>query len=252
MKEPMRKTSPEGISKLRSYFWKKRWVRASGNTIRDSFKLFLFRLSPVLLAKYLYRTLMGKPLLLKNPQTFDEKLFWIMLNWRHPLKTKCADKYGMREYATEKGYGHLLPELLGVYEKSKDIDFDVLPDRFVLKCTHGCGFNIFCEDKSSLDKAETGRLLDRWLKIDYSGKYGEIHYSGIRPLIICEPFLLDSIRSLPLDYKIHCFNGKAYFTTVCSERQLDGGGTKYDHYDLAWENLLPFSKSGLRLERRVL
>jgi hypothetical protein len=217
----------------------------SYQAVRGGMLALLYRLSPELLAHYRFRMETGRPLDLKNPRTFDEKLLWLMLFWTNPLKTQCADKYAMRTYVQGQGYGHLLTELLGVYERGSEIDFDPLPDRFVLKCTHGCGFNIICKDKSRLDRQDTRQRLDAWIKDDFSEKYGEIHYAGIQPRIICEAYQDDSTGILSRDYKVHCFHGRVHFTTVCAERGLDGSGAIYDHYDRQWKIRLPYSKRGL-------
>ncbi len=219
------------------------------SSVRSAYSVFLYRMSPVWLAKHRYRAQVGRRLPLENPQTFDEKLFWLMLNWRHPLKTQCADKFGMRAYVEEHGYGRILVELAGVYEKSADIDFEALSDRFVLKCTHGCGFNIVCRDKKELDIKKTRRSLDAWMKRDFSKVYGEIQYAAIKPRIICERFLDDGSGRIPADYKMHCFQGKVHFTTVCTGRGPDGEGAAYDHYDRAWRTQLAISRSGVHPER---
>jgi hypothetical protein len=85
---------------------------------------------------------------------------WLMLYWQHPLESQCADKYAMRTYVSAHGLEHMLPELLGVYENSREIDFDMLPERIVLKCTHGCGFNIICKSKNDLNVEGTRHTLD--------------------------------------------------------------------------------------------
>jgi hypothetical protein len=97
--------------------------------------------------------------------------------------------------------GHTLPELLGVYEESSEIDFTSLPERFVLKCTHGCGFNIICESKGDLDWEETKRKLNFWMKIAPEKFGAEIHYALINPRIICERYLDDLSGDVPNDYK---------------------------------------------------
>jgi hypothetical protein len=186
----------------------------------------------------------------KNPQTFDEKLLWLMLYWQHPLKTQCGDKYDMRSYVKEHGLERLLPELLGVYEHSSQIDFDVLPRQFVLKCTHGCGFNIVCKDKSDLNVEEIRRQLDAWMKVDFSKVYGELHYASMKPRIICERFLDDLAGDLPSDYKVYCFDGKARCTMACTERTLNGRA-KYDIYDREWKNKLPYSRTSLSADRNI-
>ena len=228
--------------------WRER-LRELAGLWQGAYSRMLYRISPVLLAKYRYRRETGRRLRLDQPLTFDEKLFWLMLFWRDPLKTQCADKYGMRAYATDLGYARLLVDLLGVYEKPEDIDFALLPERFVLKATHGCGFNLICRDKANLDFGEARKLLRQWLATDFSRVHGEVQYAGITPRIICERFLDDGTGALPSDYKLHCFHGKVYFTTVCTGRGPDGEGAAYDHYDREWATQMPISKSGVHPER---
>ena len=210
--------------------------KALGRWIRP----WLYSLSPLLLAKYRYRLLKGKKLDLNNPETFDEKMLWLNIYWRHPLKTQCADKYAFRSYVAAHGYGHALPRLIAVYKSSSEIDFDTLPDKFVLKCTHGCKFNIICKDKSKMDVTDAKRKLDKWMRLKISKIWGEVHYAKIKPRIICEELLEDSTGDLPIDYKVYCFNGKAHCTMVCVGRDLTGSNAQFDFYDLEWKNSLPF------------
>jgi len=185
-----------------------------------------------------------------TPRSFDEKLNWLNLFWRHPLKTLCGDKYTMRSYVRENSLENVLPTLLGVYEDSTEIDFENLPERFVLKCTHGCGFNIVCKDKGKLNIEETKRRLSAWMKVDFSKRYGELHYSDMKPRIICEEFLDDLNSELPSDFKVYCFDGKAHCTMACTERTLHGRA-KYDFYDLEWKTKLPYSKTSLLANRSI-
>ncbi len=214
-----------------------------------AFRSYLYSLSPEWLARFNYRKQSGRWPDLKSPQTFDEKLLWLMLFWRHRLKTRCADKYAMRSYVEEHGFGDLLPELLGVYESSAEIEFETLPDRFVLKCTHGSGSNIICGAKSALDCSEAQRRLDRWMRRDYSKVAGEVHYSLIERRIIAERFLDDGAGGPPSDYKIYCFGGNAHCTMACTERA--SGVTKFDFYDRSWRTKLPYSRSSLLANRSV-
>lgn len=217
---------------------------------RSWFTALLYDISPVLLAKYRFKARTGRRLNLENPQSFDEKLLWLMLYWKNPLKTRCADKYTMRSYVEEHGLGHLLPELLGIYENSTEIDFDELPERFVLKCTHGWGTNVICRSKAELNLEETKRKLDAWIKTDWSKVAGEIHYGLIKPRIICEGYLDDLANDVPCDYKVYCFDGKAHCTMACTERGLDRHA-KFDFYDREWKNKLPYSKSSLHTDRNI-
>ncbi len=216
-------------------------------------RIVLYNISPMLLYKILFRRSKGRWPELEKPKSFDEKLAWLMLYWNHPSRVQCADKYAMRSYVEEHGFGHILPQLLGVYENSTEINFDALPQRFVLKCTHGCGFNIICKDRNKLNYEETKRKLDTWMKTDFNKIYGEIHYAFIKPRIICECFLGDSDGNLPNDYKVFCFDGKAHCIMACTERgsSSDGRDAKYDIYDLGWKNKLPYSKSSLLANRNI-
>jgi len=211
----------------------------------------LYRRYPELLARYRYRRLMKRRLDLANPVRLDEKLMWLMLRWQDPLKTTCTDKLAMREHVAAQGYGSLLPELYGVFAHSTEIDFEALPRSFVLKCTHGSRQNVFCPDRDRLDVPSVRRRLDAWMKHDFSMQCGEIHYAGIPRRILCEKYLGDSDGNLPRDYKLHCFHGRVEFTMVCSGRRLDGRAGWYDYYDRPWRQKLPFSKTGIHLERDV-
>jgi len=187
---------------------------------------------------------------LKTPQSFDEKLLWLMLYWHHPLKTQCGDKHTVRDYVKKHGLEHILPKLLGVYENSSEIDFNTLPRRFVLKCTHGCGFNIVCKDKGTLDVGETCGKLDAWMKVDLSKICGEIHYAQMKPRIICEEYLDDLAGDLPIDYKVYCFDGRAHCTMVCTGRALNRRAN-YDFYDQEWKNKLPYGRSSVENNRSI-
>jgi len=224
-------------------------------SINDKFILayedFLLKHSPLLYMQQRYKNFYGKKANLIKPVTLDEKLIWLTLFWRHPLKTQCADKYAMRSYVQKHGWGQVLPGLLGVYEKSSEIDFDSLPDKFVLKCTHGCGFNIFCNKKETIDRSEIMRKLDKWMAIDYNKIAGELHYASMKPRIICEPFLDDLVSDLPIDYKVYCFSGKAHCILVVKGRDFDGHNVTSDFYDIGWKTKLAYHESGLTADRHT-
>lgn len=182
---------------------------------------------------------------LKHPRTFDEKLIWLNFFWRRPLKTVCGDKFTMRGYVEQHGLGHILTPLLGVYDNPDQIDFRRLPNKFVLKCTHGCGFNIICPDKILLDIDLAKRLLSKWMKEDFSKNYGEMHYSGMKHRIICETFLEELSRGLPTDYKIYCFYGKVHCTMVCTGRGENTRARQYIFYDTEWKSKLPYNSQSI-------
>ena len=238
-----------------SYAWRKgRFLERCKRALGVRRNKLLYAISPVLLARVRFREARGRWPDFDNPKTFDEKLLWLMLFWREPLKTRCADKLGVRSYADEFGLGHLLPKLLGVYERSHDIDFDALPSAFALKATHGSGMNVICRDKSKLDIGAARRKLEAWLHSDYSTKQGEIFYREIIPRIICEPLLTAEDGSIPNDYKLYCYYGQVHCTLACTGRDpaedLDSG-VKYDFYNRDWTEKLAYSRSSLRAERRI-
>ena len=176
---------------------------------------------------------------LKNPKNFNEKTTALKLSYAdNELIAKCADKYEVREYVKSKGLGNILNELYFVYNNVNDIDFQMLPNKFALKCTHGCAYNVICKNKESLDIEKTKRKLKSYMKERYGLATVELHYLNIKPKIICEKYLCDDKGKMPLDYKIYCFNGKAKCILVCSERDEK---LKLSYYDLNW-NRLNFEK----------
>src|SRR5205823_4194497 len=116
------------LTTMRAVSRQNQFARHCFRNIRSSAIAALYATSPVLLAKYRYRAQTGHWPNLDSPKTFDEKLLWLMLYWRHPLKTQCGDKFALRSYVEEQGLAHLLPALLGVFENSKQIDLDALPE----------------------------------------------------------------------------------------------------------------------------
>lgn len=169
-----------------------------------------------LLSKIYCKIVIHENVNIKNPKTLNEKLQWYKLYYcpSNKLVVQCADKYQVRRYIEEKGYGNILTNLIGVWENAEDIDWDEFPKRFVLKCTHGCAYNILCKDKDTFDKDDAKKKLSKWLKEDFSEFNVELHYGKIEPRrIICEEYLGDII----VDYKFFCFNGKPQFFYVSSD-----------------------------------
>jgi len=185
-----------------------------------------------------YFLVTGRLLNLDNPKTWSEKLFWLNYHWQPQIKADCTDKFKVREFIESKGYSDSLIPLLGKWNNANEIDFDQLPNRFVLKCNHGCATNIIVEDKFKLDFDAARKQLNFWLSIDYSKRADEIHYGKIKPCIICEEFLPLLSRADVVDYKIHCFNGKPLFIAANFERDPI---TLHPHsavYSPSWERIL--------------
>lgn len=194
--------------------------------------------SDEMMSKVYFRIVMKERLNLKNPTTFNEKLQWLKL-YDYPVNDnviKCADKYRVREYVKQKGYENILVPLIGVWKKTEEINWDELPNQFVLKCNHGCAYNLICTNKNEFNKEKALKQLDKWLKEDFGAFNIEIHYSKIKEhLILCEEYLGEKIT----DYKFFCFNGKPEFVYVSNDlihdRQAKIGffyidGTKMELY----------------------
>lgn len=181
-----------------------------------------------------YYGLTKQQLNLEAPKTFNEKIQWLKLYDSTPIKTRLADKYLVRDWIKEKiGEEYLIP-LLGVYDRFDDIDFDALPNQFVIKCNHGCAYNIIVKDKNKLDLQEVKTKLDGWLSENYAFRYGfELHYRDIPPKILIEKYMDDGTGDLR-DYKYTCFNGKPEFIWIDSDRH---SLHKRNLYDLNWHQL---------------
>lgn len=197
------------------------------------------RISPVLASKMMYRKIMGKRLNLKQPQTFNEKIQWLKLYDlpQNPLAIQCADKLLVREYVARKGCSQYLNELYGAWDKPGDIPWDALPEQFVIKCNHGCAYNIICDDKNKLDITSAKNKLVKWMKEDFALTCAEMHYQKIPRKIICERYLGKEIY----DYKFFCFHGEPkllYFSQgtmhvdlKMSFFNLDGTPSKFRRLD---------------------
>ena len=174
----------------------------------------------------------GRFLNLDNPETFNEKIQWLKLYDSTPTKTRLSDKYLVREWVKEKiGEKYLIP-LLGVYDRFEDIDFDKLPDQFVIKCNHGSGYNIVVKDKSQLDLADAKQKVDRWMHENYAFRVGfELHYRDIVPKIIIEQYVTNDGQNL-YDYKFWCFNGEVKYMQF---RDDFSDNLKMVFYDLSWK-----------------
>lgn len=183
-----------------------------------------------------YKKVMGVDLNLENPLRFTEKIQWLKLNYNNPKLYTYSDKFAVRQYITEKGYGNMLTEIIGIYKSANEISLCELPDKFVLKTTHSSGWNLICLDKTKWSKNWFWwkKILNFWLNDDYSKYYQESHYKNIEPQILCEKFMGDSKLGLN-DYKFFCFNGTVKLIQVDVERYSNH---KQNFYDENW-NFIP-------------
>ena len=188
-----------------------------------------------------YKLRVKRKLDLKNPHTLNEKIQWLKFCYRHPLMSVVSDKYLVRDYISQKiGDEYLIP-LLGVWESFDEIDFDKLPDQFVLKCNHDSGGIIVCKDKRKLDKAAAKKKIEKSLKTQFFYVGRESQYRFIKPKIIAEQFIgVDG--ECPSDYKIYCFNGKPDVMMICKNRfSQQSHRAEYVFYDRDW-NFLRYQK----------
>lgn len=197
------------------------------------FKWFRHSMSDETYAKWSMKRRFGNIKIdLENPKTFNEKIQWLKLHDRKPIYTKLVDKYAVREHVeslTDKKY---LTKLIGVWDRAEDINFDELPESFVLKTTQASGTNIIVKDKSKLNIKDTLNKLTRWLEINYYKKGREWVYKDVAAKIICEELLADEEGNIPLDFKFFCFNGQPTFVQL----DLDRFGTHERlFYDMEWQ-----------------
>ena len=196
------------------------------------FRGIIKAISPTLYVKYQYKYITHHKLNLKNPTRYTEKLQYLRL-YVYPkdaLVSKCASRDGAREYLKELALENLLIPIYGIFDSFDEIDFNKLPDQFVMKCTHACAFNKIVLDKNSLDIEATRKQFEKWLKTNYGKKTMERHYSPIKPRIIIEKYI-GELDALPVEYKIHVFNGIAKSMYVVTGRGKD---IRYNNYYIDW------------------
>lgn len=197
---------------------------------------FCFSDSVFLRIRYKLET--GNTLHLKNPERFTEKIQWLKLHNRKEIYTRFVDKYLVKEYVSNKiGQEYIIP-LLGVWDNPDEINFEKLPDKFVLKTTHGGGNGgvIICNNKKIFDTVQAQNKLHNALKSKIYPEFREWPYKHVKPRIIAETLLeLDNIKDLT-DYKIFCFNGSPKYIQVIQDRSTN---ETIDFFDVEW-NHMPF------------
>ena len=201
-----------------------------GNILPDSFFLRL-----------LFHEKLGYKLNLKNPQTYNEKLQWLKLHDRKPIYTVMVDKYEAKNYvANIIGNDFIIPTL-GVWDRFDDIDFNELPNQFVLKTTHDSGSVVICKDRENFNINQAKKKLETSLKTDFYLLGREWPYKNVKRRIIAEKYMEDKrTHNDLLDYKFMCFNGSFRCSFVCSDRNSTDG-LKVTFYDIEWEKM-PFHR----------
>lgn len=221
------------------------YIKKLRNFIFDADKRFMYLnslgfwnyMSDEKYIKKLYRIMMKKELNLKTPRTFNEKLQWLKLYDRNPMYTTMVDKYEVKKYVEEKiGKQYIIPTL-GVWDKFDDIDFDSLPNQFVLKCTHDSGGLSICKDKSNWDKEKAKKKIEKSLKRNFYHVSREWPYKNVKPKIIAEQYMEDSKTGELRDYKFFCFNGVAKALFIATERQKANEEVKFDFFDMNFTHI---------------
>lgn len=202
-------------------------------------RLKLLNMCPLpdkMMLQLMFRIKLGKRLNLKQPTTFNEKMQWLKLYDRKPGYTTMVDKFRVREYIAEKiGEEYLIP-LLGHWSRYEDINFSVLPDRFVLKCNHDSQSVTIIHDKNTMDHDKLKDFYNKRLKVNSYHAGREWPYKDVLPCIIAEQYMEDNDGKGDLtDYKIHCYNGNPKAVQVISDR-FSPEGIKSDYYTLDWKN----------------
>ena len=165
---------------------------------------------------YWFYNITGEVLNLENPKTFNEKIQWMKLYDSTPLKTRLADKYLVRKWVKDKiGEKYLVP-LLGVWDSFDEINFDLLPNQFVLKCNHGCGYNYIVKDKSTFNIDDARQKINAWLNENYEFLGFEMHYAGIPKKIIAEEYIKPEDSNIEI--QVWCFMGKLHYISYQTDK----------------------------------
>ncbi|MBQ2818876.1 MAG: glycosyl transferase [Clostridia bacterium] len=190
--------------------------------------------------KKVFKLRLGRKLDLENPQTFNEKLQWLKLYDRKPIYTTMVDKYKVKKYVADIiGEEYIIPTI-GVWNNFDEIDFDALPNQFVLKCTHDSGGLIICRDKSKLDINAAREKINKALRRDYYLYSREWPYKAVKPRIIAENYMEDTKTAELRDYKFFCFDGEVKAMFIATDRASKIEETKFDFFDENY-NHLPFT-----------
>lgn len=199
-------------------------------------------LPPPFYVKIYYEYYTGKKLNLENPIEFNEKIQWLKVFYKPPILTTLVDKYEVRNYVKEKVGEKYLNDLINVYDKTADVNFDELPNKFVIKAVHGYHFNLIVKDKKKLNKTKSKLLMRKWMSKNQYWRGGlEWAYKNVKPRLIAEKYLEELGKDDVSDYKFFCFNGIPKLLHVDVDR---GSNHSRVYYDMNWEKL-PIRHNGI-------
>ena len=214
---------------------------------KNNIKMYIKKYMPSfiypLYIRYKYYKDVGRVCNLSNPCTYTEKMQWSKLHRKSPMISYLSDKIEVRKYVAEKvGEEYLVPSIGNVYSSAEEINFNSLPKSFVIKANHGSGFNCIVNDKNALDYDEIKKMVDGWLRRDYSLNSLELQYRTIEPKVYIEKNLLDEgITDLP-DYKFFCFNGKVFCSYTMTDYVFDHSRGRLGFFDRDY-CLMPYYRS---------
>ncbi len=205
-------------------------------TLKRLYKRWLAKHNPTKLASIIYKKRFGKEINWDNPQDLNEKINWLKYYSDTTQWTRLSDKFLVRQYVEEKGYGNNLVKIYGKWDSMSEVDWGSLPESFVMKVNNGSGDVVICHDKSKLDKEEITKTFTKLLATKYGYEKAEPHYAGIVPCVIAEE-LLDVTKqpiktSSLIDYKIWCFDGNPECVWACYNRTKES--VEVATYDLDW------------------
>lgn len=236
---------------MKNYFFK-----IVNNPFKIAFAVmsFSFRLNKMfsdeLYLRCRYRAAFNKKLNLDSPKTFNEKLQWLKIYDHNPAYTNMVDKYEVRNYIAQTiGNRYLIP-LLGKWNDINDINFDKLPNKFVLKCTHDSGGVVICTNKKELNIKKTKKFLEKKLNTNFFYRGREWPYKNVTPRVIAEQYMVDESGYELKDYKWFCFNGEPKIMFVATDRENNDVETKFDFFDMEFKHL-PFLNGHPNSEKKI-
>mgnify|MGYP002732100469 FL=1 len=206
-------------------------------------KMVMSTISPSLMTRIMYFHNFHKPLNTRSPKDINEKLQYLKLKtyYNNSTVTRCVDKYKVRDYIKEQGLSELLPNFIGAGSDAEEIreHWDEYPNQFVIKCNHGCGYNILVSDKRKFDVNDVVATISNWLREDYWKIYCEPQYKDVPKRFIIEEYLADDIKT----YKFYCFNGSPEVCYISTNGENGEKDLYLDYFDMDW-NWLPITLEG--------
>lgn len=186
---------------------------------------------------HLFKKRVGYELNLQNPRSFNEKMQWLKLFYYNPLYSKLVDKYEVKQYVSNTiGEEYIIPTI-GLWNKFEDIDFEQLPNQFVLKCTHDSGGLIICKDKRELNMCKAKRKINKSLRHNYYYMGFEWVYKDVVPRIIAEQYMEDNATKDLRDYKFFVFNGVVKSMFLVTGRDVETHDARVDFFDEHFKHL---------------